>query len=487
MAQSPILKRTDIALYSQVENLIKDWIHEGTLLPGSKIPSVREMSQKLKVSISTITQAYSALEAHGFVEARPQSGYYVKLGRAKSQAADGEVIKSKTSSGGPRYVQKSSRNLDIVQACSNEKLVPLGGAVIHHSLMPNSSLQKSLIKIAREFPHKASNYEPLAGNHELRKEIAKRSFSGGFSIDAEGVFTTNGCTEALALALRAATSPGDTVAVESPTYHGILRMLEDQGLKILELSSTSDRGVDLEDLEKKAQSFSIKAALLTPNFLNPVGSMMSDEDKERLVQICYKHNITVIEDDIYSDLHFTTTRPLTLKSFDKKDKNYLCSSFSKTLSAGYRIGWIIPPEDEREKILLFKSTSSLSTNTILQMALADHLANHNYERHLRRLRLALSQNNFRITEAIHKYFPEGTKVTSPKGGCLLWVEFPTYVNTLQLYAKALKKNISVVPGCAFSSCDKYMNFLRINAGVPWNTEIEKALIEIGRMASQMKE
>ncbi|MCC2680434.1 MAG: GntR family transcriptional regulator, partial [Pseudobdellovibrio sp.] len=361
-----------------------------------------------------------------------------------------------------------------------------GGAIIHTSLMPTMSLQKSLIKVAKQNPHKVMVYEPIAGNAGLRKEIAKRTISGGFNTDAEGIVITNGCTEALALALRASTSPGDIVAVESPTYHGILRMLEDQGLKVLELASTSDLGVSLEDLEKKAQSYKIKAALLTPNFLNPVGSLMPDENKERLVQICYKNNITIIEDDIYSDLHFTTTRPLTLKSFDKKDKNFLCSSFSKTLSAGYRIGWIVPPESEREKILLFKSTSSLSTNTVLQMALADHLANHNYDRHLRRLRLALSQNIFRIAEAIEKYFPQGTKVTRPSGGCLLWVEFPAYVNTLQLYTKALKKNISVIPGCAFSSCDKYMNCLRINAGVPWNIEIEGALIEIGKMAAQMK-
>ncbi len=481
MTTTMLSKKDDIALYTQVANLVKAWIGDGTFLPGTKIPSVREMSKKLNVSISTITQAYSALEAHGHVEVKPQSGYYVKLqATALNQNLNIDTIKSKAI-GSPRYVQKTSRNLDIVEACSNEKLTPLGGATIHSSLLPTLSLQKSLLKVTRNNPDKAMRYAPMGGNQELRREIAKRSIASGFKTDANSVIVTNGCTEALNIALKAATSPGDIVAVESPTFHGILRLIEDLGLQILELPTSSDEGIDLASLEEKAMKFPIKAALVTPNFLNPIGSLMSDQNKERLVQICYKHNITIIEDDIYADLYYTSKRPVALKAFDKKDRNYLCSSFSKTLSAGYRIGWVIPPENELEKLLLLKSTSSSSTNTILQLALADHLMNHNYDRHMRRLRQTLNQNTYAIKQTIQKYFPEGTKVSSPQGGCLLWLEFPNTVNTMQVYEKALKKNISVVPGNAFSSGNKYNNCLRINTGVPWSPEIEKALIEISKL------
>lgn len=477
MARSPILRRSDVSLYNQVEGLIKNWITDGTLLAGSRIPSVRAMSKKLSVSISTVNQAYALLEAQGHIEAKPQSGYFVK----RLTMVNTPAFKSKAMPT-PRFVKDSSRNLDIVHSCSNEKLVPLGGAVIHTSLLPTMSLQKSLLKVMRQDPIKAMRYAPLGGIYELRKEISKRTFDAGYVVDPEQVIITNGCTEALNLALKSCTSPGDIVAVESPTFHGILRLIEDQGLKLLELPATSDKGIDLEAFAEKASKFKIKAALVTPNFLNPIGSLMSDENKEKFVQLCYKHNITIIEDDIYGELYFTPTRPLTLKSFDKQDKNYLCSSFSKTLSAGYRIGWVIPPESEKEKVLLFKSTNTSSTNAALQMAIADHLANHSYERHLRKLRQTIEKNFTLITATIQKHFPEDIKITHPRGGCLIWIEFTSNTNTLDLFEKALKKNISVVPGCAFSSTGKYMNCLRINAGVAWSSEIEKALIEIGNLA-----
>ncbi|AZZ36610.1 GntR family transcriptional regulator [Bdellovibrio sp. qaytius] len=477
MARSPILRNTEISLYTQVEGLIKNWISDGTLQFGSRIPSVRVMSKKLNVSISTVNQAYALLEAHGHIEAKPQSGYFVK----KTSQVSTPAFKSKALSQ-PRFVKDSSRNLDIVSACSNEKLIPLGGAVIHTSLLPMASLQKSLLKVIRQNPEKAMRYSPLGGIPELQKEIAKRTFDAGFVTKTDNVIVTNGCTEALNLALKSCTSPGDIVAVESPTFHGILRLIEDQGLKLLELPARSDQGIDLEAFAEKAAKFKIKAALVTPNFLNPIGSLMSDENKERFVQLCYKHGITIIEDDIYGELYFTPTRPLTLKSFDKQDKNYLCSSFSKTLSAGYRIGWVIPPETEKEKLLLYKSTNTSSTNAALQMAIADHLANHSYERHLRKLRQTIEKNFSLITETIFKHFPQGIKITHPKGGCLIWIEFSQDTNTLDLFEKALKKNISVVPGCAFSTTGKYMNCLRINAGVLWSAEVEKALIEIGTLA-----
>lgn len=477
MPRSPILRNKDVSLYNQVESLIKDWINDGTLLAGSRIPSVRALSKKLSVSISTVNQAYALLEAQGHIEAKPQSGYFVK----KLATTNTPAFKSKALPT-PRFVKDSSRNLDIINSCSNEKLIPLGGAVIHTSLLPAMSLQKSLLKVMRNEPVKAMRYSSLSGVFELRKEISKRTIDAGYVADPEQIVITNGCTEALNLALKACTNPGDIVAVESPTFHGILRLIEDQGLKLLELPATSDKGIDLNSFAEKAAKFKIKATIVTPNFLNPIGSLMSDEDKEKFVHICYKHNITIIEDDIYGELYFTPSRPLTLKSFDKQNKNFLCSSFSKTLSAGYRIGWVIPPESLKEKVLLYKSTTTSSTNTALQMAIADHLANHSYERHLRRLRQTLEKNFTLLTATILRHFPTDIKITHPKGGCLIWIEFSPSTNTLDLFEKALKKNISVIPGCAFSSTGKYMNCLRINAGVAWGTEIEKAIIEIGLLA-----
>jgi DNA-binding transcriptional MocR family regulator len=481
MTKSPLLGNDGLPLYQQVETLIKSWVVEGTLVPGSKLPSIREMSRQLKVSISTIIQSYSVLEAHGVIEAKPQSGYYLKAFSHDNY----KEIKS-TPLPNPRFIQSKSRNLEFVRACSNPDLIPLGSALIDHSLLPTEALQRSLAKVAREKKNECMNYERLAGNFDLCLEISKRSMSMGCDISPYSIQITNGCLDAIHLSLVACTKPGDIVAVESPTFYGILRLLESLGLQVLELQTNSNTGVDLESFEEKMKKINIKAAIITPNFLNPIGSQMTDQDKEKLVQLCSKHNITIIEDDIYAELQFSGSRALSLKSFDKKDQIFFCSSFSKTVSPGYRIGWIVPPEKQLERIEMFKASTSLACNSAAQLAIADFLANHNYERHLRKLRLTLSQTMHLITMAIEKYFPAGTKVSRPKGGCLLWVEFPSKINTILLYEKMLKKKISIIPGTAFSSGDKYQNCIRINAGVLWGVEIENALKIIGNEAQKMQ-
>lgn len=482
MAKSPLLRNDELPLYQQVETLVKAWVHEGTLLPGAKLPSIRQMSANLKVSISTIVQSYSALEASGVIEARPQSGYYIK----NTLSTEGEFKAIKSSPfPNPRYVQSKSRNLEIVRACSNPELTPLGSALIHHSLLPTENLQRSLSKVARDKQMECMSYERLAGNFDLCVEISKRSMPMGCDISPHSVIITNGCIEALHLALSACTKAGDIVAVESPTFYGILRLLENLGLQVLELPTHSDIGIDLDIFEDKIKKVNVKAVIATPNFLNPIGSLMSDQDKERLVQICTKNNIHLIEDDIYAELQFSGPRPISLKSFDKKDVVFYCSSFSKTLSAGYRIGWIVPPEKFIEKIEMLKASTSLASNSAAQMAIADLLQNHNYERHLRKLRLTLSQNMHLMIKAIEKYFPSGTRVSRPKGGCLLWVELPVKTDAIVLYERMLKKKISIIPGVAFSSGDKYTNCVRLNYGVLWSDEIEGALKTIGQEAHKL--
>lgn len=466
-------------LYVQIADRIKNWINEGTYLPGSKIPSMRQLSSKLNVSVSTVIQSYQLLERMGFIEARPQSGYYVKLRPLLDEA--GILTRPAYA---PRFIQTNNTFLDIIHSCGNPLLAPLGAANIHHSLLPTESLQKSLIKVCREKGPALMNYEVGAGNWMLRQELAKRSIEMGADISPEDIIITTGCTEALNLALRILTNPGDTVAVESPTYHGQLYIMEKLGLKILELPSSSQEGLDLDVFEEKLTKYEVKAALVTPSFSNPLGGLMSDENKKKLVQLCSKYNVHLIEDDIYAELKFEGKRPRSLKSFDTKDQVTYCTSFSKHLSAGFRIGWIIPPKKLLHEFEMLKFANTISANSAAQMALADYLKNSNHDRQMRRLRQILSQNMHLFSKKILECFPEGTKITSPKGGCLLWIEFPKTVNAIELHQKALKHKISIIPGPVFSASGKYQNCIRINTGTEWNEEIEKALEKIGRLAKQ---
>lgn len=464
-------------LYIQIAERIKSWINEGTYLPGTKIPSMRQLSIKLDVSVSTVIQSYQLLERLGFIEARPQSGYYVKVRPLLQEA--GIITKPAYA---PRFVQTNNTFLNVIHSCGDKTLAPLGAAVMHQDMLPTESLQRSLIKVARERGADCVNYEIGVGSWELRHELAIRSIEMGCDITAEAISITAGCMEAINLALKAVTKPGDIVAVESPTYHGHLNALETLGLKILEIPTSFQTGMDIEAFEEKLSKFSVKAALVTPSFSNPLGSLMSDENKQKLVNICSKFNVSLIEDDIYGELQFEGKRPRSLKSFDKKDQVIYCSSFSKTLAPGYRIGWIIPPAKLLDKIEIMKFSHTVSPNSAAQFAIADHLKNSNYDRHLRKLRQTLSQNMHLFSRKILECFPEGTKITTPTGGCLIWVEFPKGVDALILYEKALKHKISLIPGPLFSATGKYENCIRINTGTLWNANIELALEKIGKLA-----
>lgn len=478
MARQQLLNNDGNPLYVQVANRLKDWIHDGRFTPGSKVPSVRELSNKLDVSISTILQSYSLLENQGFIEAKPQSGYYVKLRSVAPCPGTSKPM------GAPRFVQSFDAFLDVIHACGDPELVPLGGAIVNSALLPSESLHRSLARVVKNNPTRAMQYDRSPGLWELRQQIASRSIEMGCEVDPEQVIITTGAMEGINLSLLAFAKPGDTVAVESPTYYGILQTLEALGLKVLELPTNAEAGIDLDQFEDKLKKFSVKALIVTPSFQNPLGSLMTDESKQRLQQICLKHNVMIIEDDVYGELNFSGQRPTALLSYDKKGNTVFVSSFSKTLASGYRIGWIVAPKKLVNTFERLRFLSTISANSIGQLAIADHLEHNNFDRHLRKLRQTLGQNVLKISNLITAEFPQGTLVTQPKGGCLLWVEFPKEVNSLELHQKALQEGISIIPGPLFSASGKYLNNIRINCANPWSPEIEKSILKIGELAKK---
>lgn len=475
MPRTQLLKEENAPLYIRIANRLKDWIDDGTFAYGSRVPSVREMSQKFEVSVSTILQSYDTLEQQGFIEARPQSGYYVKV-----KSVDRKPILSKPQ-GAPRFVQSQDAFLDVIHSCGDAELINLGGAVISTSLLPVQSLNRSYTKILRENPERTLLYDRAPGNWEFRQQIARRSVDLGCEYSPDDIISTIGAMEAINLGLSAVTKPGDIVAVESPTYYGILHAIESKSLRVLELPTNSQLGIDLDAFEEKLKKFPVKALVISPSFQNPLGFSMTDEAKEKTVKICAKYGVTIIEDDIYADLNFEGHRPSAIKSFDSKDQVIYCSSFSKTLAPGYRVGWMVPPKKLFATIERLKFSTTVSANSAAQMAVADLLTHHNYDRHLRKLRSVLAHNMHMSSKIILENFGTNTKVSQPKGGCLLWVELPTQVNALNLHQQALKNGISIIPGPLFSAAGKYQNCIRINCGNLWSDQIEKALLRIAEL------
>lgn len=468
-------------LYERVAGHIQDLIEKGTLRPGERIPSVRRLSDQQGVSVSTVLQAYTVLEDRGLIEARPQSGYYVRV-QSWKPPAEPEMSRPTTRA---TEVTVGELVMRVMKAVRDPGLVALGAAIPSPELLPTRQLNRAMAALGRRSPELGSSYDVPPGLTALRIQIARRALDAGCALSPEEIVTTCGGMEALHLSLSAVAKPGDTIAIESPTYFGILQCIESLGMKALEIPTHPRDGVSLDALAYALEHQPIAACLFVLNFNNPLGSCMPDENKRLLVEMLAEREIPLIEDDIYGDVSFTPQRPKTAKAFDKKGLVLLCDSFSKTLAPGYRVGWVAPGRFQ-EKVELLKTVSTIATATLPQMAIADFLANGGYAHHLRRVQRVYSDQVNLVTEAIAKYFPEETKLTRPSGGQVLWVELPAHIDSLELFHRALTEKISIAPGPIFSAKQKFRNFIRINCGNPWTLTVERALKTLGRIVTTMR-
>jgi DNA-binding transcriptional MocR family regulator len=368
----------------------------------------------------------------------------------------------------------------IMRDTLSPDLIQLGAAVPYLENLPVDQLNRILAAETRRNGQQSFSYMISPGLKRLREQLAKRAVDCGAMLSAEEFVVTSGCVEAVNLSLRAICRPGDTIVVESPVYFNFLLMAREQGLRILEIPCTPREGISIEALSYALEVNPVKACLIVTNFNNPLGSLMPNGRKKELVDLLAQHEIPLIEDDIYGDLSHDNERPIVAKAYDKKGLVLLCSSFSKTLVPGYRIGWVAPgrfqPEIERLKLLMNVATASPT-----QLALAEFLAGGGYDRHLHSIRRVYARQVTLMGEAIGKYFPEGTRVTRPVGGFVLWVEMPEQVSALKLYELAIGRGIGIAPGPIFSASGKYQNHIRLNAS-HWSDKIDQAVQTLGELA-----
>lgn len=465
-------------LYSQVAEQIHALIRAGTLRPGERVPSVRRLSRQQGVSVATVLQAYQRLEDAGVIEARPQSGYYVK--RAARPVEEPALSRP------PQRALAVEVNAlaDVMLAAGQDpKMVSFGSACPAGDMFPLERIRRALSSRARRDRQALGRYGLPPGTEALRRAIARRALEWGCRIDHRNLVITNGCMEALNLCLRAVTRPGDTVALESPTYYGFLQILQSLGLRALEIPTHPRTGMSLEALELALQAHDVKAVLVMPNVSNPIGATMADSAKKRLVEMLAAKGVPLIEDHIYSELAYDAAARRAAKCFDRSGNVMLCSSFSKTLAPGLKAGFIEPGR-WRDAIRTLKFVASGGNSELVELTLADVLESGGYERSLRQLRRRCEQQVDAARGVIAESFPRGTRVTRPTGGFILWVELPRGCDSIALFERLLERGISIAPGPMFSATQRYRNCLRVSVGHPWAERTEKALREVGRAARQ---
>lgn len=470
----------ELPIYQAIADQLHDAINKGTLRAGDRMPSVRTLCSQFGVSPGTATQAFRVLEMRMLVEARPKSGYFVRHALVQSMArlpmVDSVQLEAPVS--GMPDTTRIVR--EFAELCGGPFVTPFAAATPDRRLLPEAKIQSLIATINRRRGFNAS-YPSHIGSLELRNQIARCVLTNGVQISADEIVATEGCMEALSIALRSVAKPGDTIAVESPTYFSLLQSLESLGMNVLEIPTHPREGISIEALELATREPSrVQAIVVMPNFQNPLGSLMSDERKQQLLALAIERDIPIIEDDVYGDLHHEMPRPWPIKAWDRDGRVLLCSSFSKTIAPSLRVGYLIAGR-YRERAATIKYITSVASTTLQQDVVAAFISDGGYQHHLRKLRAALKANTARMISAMSEAFPEGCRVSMPRGGYILWVELPKTVDSRVLFRRAADKHIAIAPGAVFSLTGRYNNYLRMHSGAVWDDQLRDGLFQLGRL------
>lgn len=472
-------------LYEKLADDIESLIRKGVYRPGERVPSVRQASQQHRISITTVIRAYLLLESRGVLESRPQSGYFVSQRMAEGNRPAAELRPTRPIAVSAS-VDVSRLVLSTLRSIGADDAVPLGSPYPDPTLFPFEKLNRYASAAGRNKALWGITNALPPGCPDLVRQIARRYLENGMAVDPNEIIVTVGATEAINLCLQAVARPGDVIAVESPTFYAMLHAIERSGMKAIEVATHPEYGIEIDALaqiiESQRASQPIAACMVMPNFQNPLGFQMPDERKRELVEMLGKAQIPVIENGVYNELYFGDSHPTTLKSYDRQDMVLHCGSFSKSLTAAYRIGWTLPGR-YRDQVEKLKFLNTLTTSVIPQLAIAEFLERDGYEHHLRRVRKNYAQQANMMKTMVARFFPAGTRMSNPAGGYVLWVELPAKVDSMKLYELALERGITIGPGYMFSISSHYRHCIRLNYSSPWSSEIEQAVITVGKLAA----
>jgi len=466
-------------LYALLAEEIRQQIRSGVFLSEQKLPSVRELSRLRKVSINTVQEAYRQLEDSRWIVVRSQSGAYVSRGMPDNAKSTDETG---TTPGNivMRYLAQTGPAAEMAY---RDDLIPFGAAVPDASFFPYDVLANNITRLLKKKPALIGSYNFSPGSLELRQQIASRHVDWGANIDPKRVVITNGAVEAIQLSLRAVTKPGDAVAVEGPAYYGFLQLLQSLNLRIVTIPNIVGEGFDVDAMERALKETKITAVLLSTTVSNPTGDTMPLHKKRQLVDLAVRHQIAVIEDATFSDMHFEGDS-VACQSLDESGLFILCASLTKTIAPGMRIGWVDGGRFS-EEIRFLKRVSSIGQPAVMELALAEYFAKGGMRKRLRKIRADMKSQVMRMAGDVTDFFPAGTSVNMPSGGFLLWVELPAQIDSLQLQERAVEYGVGIAPGILFSARGDYKNFMRLNCGVVDSLRTKNGLKALAQLARAM--
>lgn len=444
--------RTDTPKYQQLVEQTQRHL-EATGQAGDRLISLRDFASRESVSMSTALRVYEELELSGVVESRQRSGYYLRESAAR------RVALPKASA----EIPLASTEKEFLEGLCSSAWHAHKFAAYFASGTPDTSTagaREVCRMIRRTARRQLRDYGPVAGDPLLRQEIVARSLKSGVDANVENLIVTHGAQEALFISINVVTKPGNLIAVESPTYHGLINAIKQSGRKLIEIPTDSSDGINLAALRLALDELPVKAIVTSSSVQNPLGCSMNESSKKALIALANEHSITIIEDDTHGELLYARHRQPNLKAFDTQERVLTCGSFSKTLAPELRTGWLDAGR-WTDQVLEFKRAVSQRSGLLVQQAIARHMTEGHYDRHIRLSRDVYAKRGRALRSLIAKVFPERTLISQPSGGYQLWVEMPSHYSAMALAEFALSKDIAIAPGNLFSNRGHYGHCVRL--------------------------
>lgn len=467
-------------LYLRVADAIAASVRAGTLARAERLPSIRETARREGVSVATVIQAYRTLEDARLIEARSRSGYYVcarppSVPEPEPSRPPADAVE----------VELGRIGADIVRLAHDPRFISFGAACPSEALFDQDRIRRTVSRAVQRHRGSLTSYTVSPGRIELRRAIARHALAWGCALDVRRIAITNGCIESVTLALRAATRPGDVVAIESPTYFGLLGILESLHLRALAIPTHPRSGMSVDALRLALETQPVRAVLSVPTLSNPLGACLPTTERRRLAQLVAEHDIPLIEDVIYNDLAESDERRRAVKAFDSTGHVMVCGSFTKTVAPGLRLGFIDGGRWS-DRVQALKASTSGGQTAVLEFALADLLMQPGHESAYRHLRATIAARVDEARGLVAEHFPRGTRVTDPPGGFILWVELPGAVDSVQLFHACRAERICIAPGVIFGTGNRYRHCVRLGVGGAWGEPYRAALARVGAIAAGLQ-
>lgn len=489
----PLAETRSDASLPLYQRIAADYAHAmamGALQVGERMPSVREVMRRHTVSLSTALQMLRHLEAAGHLEARERVGYFVRSAQGGALAPSSEPDLSQPVVGVDQahFIGINAHiSLLLEQGRQAQVHTDIGGCTPPPGLFDHHYLNRIVARLLRDDPTLLVQGRSLLanqGNHpDFQQAMARRALASGIRVAPADVLATTGNSEAVSLALAAVCGPGDMVAVESPTYYGLLQVVESLQLQTLEIPCSPRTGMSIEALELAFQTQPrLKAVVVVPELQMPLGARMPDAHKARMVALCAAHGAALIEDDSYGLFVESDQVVKPLKAWDNNSGHVIyCQAFNKSLAPGLRQGWMNGGR-WHGRVQMLKFAQSRNTQTLAQLIVAEVLGSPTHQRSLVKLKQQLRSQREAMARLVARHFPLGTRLSLPPGGLCLWLEMPDGFSSSALFTEALSQGIRIAPGSMFSNSGRYEHCLRLACTHPVTPAMEQVCRTLGAMA-----